>query len=201
MATKTQARRDDLRIKLLDLAEATIDTRGLSSLRARDLAKAAECSVGAIYNVFNDLDGLVMQVNGRTFLRLGKKVAASIDDMDASPPCERLVALAHTYLDFAQNNYRLWSALFGIKLTVESNVPEWYLQTLDDLFAHISQPVSELFPDLSMQDTHLMTRGLFSSVHGVVLLGLQQRISGLPDGEISRMLTLILSNLGRAENF
>ena len=59
MATKTQARREDLRLKLLDLAEATIKQHGLSSLRARDLATAAECSVGAIYNVFNDLDGLV----------------------------------------------------------------------------------------------------------------------------------------------
>ena len=76
-------------------------------------------------------------------------------------------------------------------MTSEANIPDWYQSTLDLLFTHISIPVSEIFPDFSPADTQLMTRGLFSSVHGVVLLGLQQRASS---AEISRMLTLILSN-------
>jgi len=201
LATKTQARHESLRLKLLDLAEATIAEQGLSNLRARDLAKAANCSVGAIYNVFSDLNGLVLQVNGRTFRHLGEKVSASVNGMEAAPPCERLVALAHAYLDFAQSNYRLWSALFGIKMTTESQIPDWYLQTLENLFKHISAPVSELFPEMKEGDIRLMTRGLFSSVHGVVLLGLQQRISGVPGGDISRMLSLILSNIGKTEIF
>lgn len=198
MAAKTKARREDLRKKLLDLAEATIAEQGLGALRARDLAKAGECSVGAIYNVFTDLNGLILQVNRRTFLRLGKQVASAITDMESAPACERLIALSHAYLDFAQNNYRLWNALFGIKMTTDSNIPEWYQSTLDLLFAHISKPVSEIFPDFSATDIQLMTRGLFSSVHGVVLLGLQQRASS---AEISRMLTLILSNISQNKVF
>ena len=198
MAAKTKARREDLRLKLIDLAEAQITEQGLASLRARDLAKAAECSVGAIYNVFTDLDGLVLQVNGRTFQRLGEQVASAITDMETAPACERLIALSHAYLDFAQNNYRLWSALFGIKMTSDANIPAWYQTTLDLLFAHISKPVSEIFPEFGAADTQLMTRGLFSSVHGVVLLGLQQRASS---AEISRMLTLILSNISQNKVF
>ena len=198
MATKTQARREDLRSKLVTLAEATIAETGLASLKARDLAKAADCSVGAIYNVFKDLNGLILHVNGVTFRRLGAQVTGAISGMDDTAPCERLIALSHAYLDFAQNNYRLWNALFGIKMTTDSEIPDWYQQTLEDLFAHIHKPVAEIFPDMASANVHLMTRGLFSSVHGVVLLGLQQRV---PVQDISRMLTLILSNIGQNKVF
>ena len=193
MATHTQTRRDDLRKKLISLAEEKIAAEGLAALRARDLAKAAGCSVGAIYNVCHDINGLVLQVNGRTFQRLGQQVAAAITDMEHAPARARLIALSCAYLEFAQNNFRLWSALFGVKMTSDSDVPDWYLKTMNDLFAHISGPVAEIFPDFSTEDIHLMTRGLFSSVHGIVLLGLQQRLSGK---DISRMLTLLLSNTG-----
>ena len=60
------ARRDDLRQRLVAAAEAAVAQHGLESLKARTLAAAAGCSVGAIYDVFADLDGLVLAVNGRT---------------------------------------------------------------------------------------------------------------------------------------
>ena len=40
-----------------------------------------------------------------------------------------------------------------------------------------------------------MTRALFSSVHGIVLLGLERRISGVPPEKLERMIELVLSNI------
>ncbi|MFT6075628.1 MAG: AcrR family transcriptional regulator, partial [Yoonia sp.] len=60
MASKTETRRTELRNKLIDIAEKTIATEGLSALRARDLAAQAGCAVGAIYNVFGDLAELAL---------------------------------------------------------------------------------------------------------------------------------------------
>ncbi len=197
MAKNTKTRHENLRNRLIDLAEQTVRETGLSALRARDLAKQADCSVGAIYNVFSDMNGLALHVNGRTFQRLGAAVAASTDGMETDPPCERLVALSHAYLNFASENYTTWSALFDIEMKVGPEVPEWYLSALADLFRHINGPVREIFPKLSRKDSELMTRGLFSSIHGIVLLGLQQRISGVPLDEMARMITLILSNLSK----
>ena len=71
MSEKIEARKAALKKNLTDLAEAQIAAQGFASLRARDLAKEAGCSVGAIYNVFDDLTALTLEVNGRTFLRLG----------------------------------------------------------------------------------------------------------------------------------
>ena len=69
--SKASLRRDDLRLRLIDLAEAQIAASGAASLKARDLAAQAGCAVGAIYNVVDDMTALVMQVNVRTFARLG----------------------------------------------------------------------------------------------------------------------------------
>src|SRR5918911_2138437 len=67
-------RRRRLRDTLMAAAEGMIRRQGLSGLRARELAKAAGCAVGAIYNVFPDLDGLVLAVNAGTLDRIDAAV-------------------------------------------------------------------------------------------------------------------------------
>src|SRR5450631_3331712 len=59
-------RRAELRQKLIDAAEHLIKTHGLSGVKARPLAEAACCALGAIYNVFPDLDALILAVSART---------------------------------------------------------------------------------------------------------------------------------------
>src|SRR6186997_1420454 len=66
MATKTAERREELRGALIDAAERTIAAGGLEALRARELAEEVGCAVGAIYNVFPNLDALIFEVNART---------------------------------------------------------------------------------------------------------------------------------------
>ena len=62
------------------------------------------------------------------------------------------------------------------------------------LFALIAAPLSQVFPDWDRDEIDLMTRALFSSVHGIVLLGLEKRISGVPQNQIERMIALLLLN-------
>src|SRR5690242_17828165 len=62
----TDQRRAHLRDVLVGAAERTITQHGPGSLRARALAEEAGCAVGAIYNVVEDLDDLVLLVNART---------------------------------------------------------------------------------------------------------------------------------------
>ncbi|MDH5531314.1 MAG: WHG domain-containing protein, partial [Paracoccaceae bacterium] len=112
------------------------------------------------------------------------------------PPVARLIRMSNAYLAFASENTNLWRALFDLEMTNEMPVPEWYLKELQQLFAHIARPVSELFPDLTPEDLDLMTRALFSSVHGIVLLGLQNRISGVSRGNIEKMIGHVLRKIG-----
>ena len=197
MAGKVQARREALRIKLIEIAEARIAEAGLDALRARDLAQEADCAVGAIYNVFADLRDLIMAVNGRTFQALGKHVAQALQGHEGDSPTDRLIVMSHAYLDFASTHPQRWRALFDVQMSTETQVPDWYLGELERLFSHIARPVSECFPDMSSDDVALMTRALFSSVHGIVLLGLERRISGVPQDQLRRMIALVLTQATR----
>ena len=196
MAQATEQRRDDLRKRLIDLAEARIAVSGLPAVRARDLAREAGCSVGAIYNVFTDLNGLIMAVNGRTFRRLGAHVSAALEGTDAGPQ-QRLVIMGHAYLGFAAANTRVWRALFDLQMSTDMDVPDWYLKELRDVFALIAAPLRDLFPDWDTSRIDLMTRALFSSVHGIVLLGLERRISGVEAHRMGDMIRFVIGAAAR----
>lgn len=197
MAGKVEARRAALREKLIDLAEARIEVEGLSALRARDLAKEAKIAVGAIYSHFDDLHALILEVNGRTFARLGEVVATAVAANAGAPPNERLIAMSHAYLGFAQDHPKLWRALFDVEMRADGPVPEWYGAAMRRLFLFISEPLTEIFPDYGQQHLDLMTRTLFSSVHGIVLLGLENRISGVPGPQLNMMIRMLLEQVGQ----
>jgi AcrR family transcriptional regulator len=193
--TKADLRRDDLRARLIDIAEDVIAQHGLSAIKARGLAQAAGCAVGAIYNVFPDLNGLIMAVNGRTFHALGSFVSASVAASAPDKPQAELISMSLAYLRFASDHTNLWRALFDLDMSTDMEVPHWYLAELGKLFALIGAPLARLFPHHTPQETELMTRTLFSSVHGIVHLGLQRRISGVPLHRIEEMIALLLSNV------
>lgn len=196
MAGKVEARKAALREKLIDLAEVQIEAEGLASLRARELARQAGCAVGAIYTHFEDLNALTLEVNGRTFTRLGAAVGAVVTRGQAQAPNARLIAMSHAYLAFAGDHPKLWRALFDVEMRSDGPVPEWYGRAMAQLFAYITEPLAEIFPDFDAAELDLMTRTLFSSVHGIVLLGLENRISGVPGEQLKTMIRLLLEQVG-----
>src|SRR5262249_1715270 len=104
----TEQRRAQLRDALVVAAERAIARQGLGTLRARALAQEAGCAVGAIYNVVEDLDDLVLLVNARTLAALERDlIAADRAGEPADGPnaaIARLVRMAIAYLDFAAAN-------------------------------------------------------------------------------------------------
>lgn len=191
MARKTESRRKELRDNLIIIAERTIAANGLGALRARDLASEAGCAVGAIYNVFGDLTDLALAVNARTFHRLGADVAEALADAPEDP-VEQLVVMAQAYHHFAADNHLSWRALFDVERAPGEAAPDWYLHEMGQLFAYISDPLAVIFPDRDTDELALLTRALFSSVHGIVLLGLDEASAGVSTDNIDRMIGLVL---------
>ncbi|MEJ6403672.1 TetR/AcrR family transcriptional regulator [Yoonia sp. 2307UL14-13] len=194
MAGKVAERRAALRENLVLIAERTIAEKGLTALRARDLASEAGCAVGAIYNVFGDLTDLVLTVNARTFHRLGADVAEALADAPQDP-VEQLVIMAQAYHRFAAENHLSWRALFDVDRAPGEAAPDWYLEEMGRLFAYISDPLAVIFPNRDPHEHALLTRALFSSVHGIVLLGLDEASAGVPPEDVDRMIALVLRQM------
>ena len=194
MAGKVEARRAVLRDTLIAHAETRIKADGLKNLRTRDLAKDAGCALGAIYNVFGDLNDLVLAVNARTFHRLGAAVAETLAQAPQNAT-QQLIVMSHAYHRFAAENFNAWRALFDIERPAGEAAPDWYLAEIGQLFAYIDAPLSVLFPDHDAPKRALLTKALFSSVHGIVLLGLDEASAGVPAAQLDEMISLIFNHL------
>ena len=182
------ARRQSLREQLLAAAEQAISQNGLADLRARALAEAVGCSVGAIYNAYRDLDALILAVNARTLAAIEAAMTAA-----QGAPAARLLAMAQSYLDYAAHNRHRWAALFSHRMTSGRPVPEDYLRQTDRAFSHIEEPLAGLRPDLSAEACHALARTLFSAVHGVVALGLDEKVATFDLALLSAQLRLLLA--------
>jgi AcrR family transcriptional regulator len=193
--TRTEQRHMDLRQRLIEIAAVQIAAEGAASLKARDLAARAGCSVGAIYNVVDDMTALVMEVNLRSFTALRQAAEAAMAASSHLGPQDQLIALGEAYLDFAITHLHAWRALFEVNAQLAA-VPDWYQQALDTLFASIAPPVRTLFPALPPEELALMVEALFSAVHGIVLLGLQNPDAAVPHDRIARKIAMVMRRIG-----
>lgn len=196
MSRRSDERRAQLRKVLVAAARRRVRAGGLGAVRARDLAGDAGCAVGAIYNVFDDMTALLVEVNGETFRALGAAVADAHARAQGHDPREALIGMALAYLDFAADQANLWRALFDLELDEGRAVPDWYRGELDKLFAHIRGPLGALFADRSDDALAAMTQAVFASVHGIVLLGLDMRLTGQPRDKVAEMIRMVLRELG-----
>jgi AcrR family transcriptional regulator len=197
--SKTTERRQQLKNALISAAERTIENHGLGGLRARALAYRVGCAVGAIYNVVSDLDDLVFEVNSRTLAALERHLAAAETCGAAETPSavDRLVRLGTAYLAFAAAHTLRWRALFEHRPPVGKPMPDRYLEEQRQLFRLVEEPLGELQPQLSSARRALVARSLFSAVHGMVMLGLEEKLQTLPLESLREQVALIVSTIGR----
>jgi len=166
---------------LLEAAEKRIIANGVKSLKARDLAADIGIALGGLYNLVADMDALLLLVSSRTLSRLGAFAegrTAHLPMATRAEAIERLVAVATSYLDFARENLELWRMVFELRL--DSPLPEWAAQDQLRLFRHIALPLAAIMPDLDTISLTVRARTLFAAVHGIVTIGLEERLIAVP---------------------
>ena len=177
--SKTLERRAKQREALIEAAERMIKTKGLAGLKTRELAHEIGVANGAVYNLVADVDELVLMIGSRTLARLDADLSAA-ESAGAPGPEAALVRIAIAYCDFAAHNIELWRALFEHRMPPEKPLPDWAIADQMHLFRHIHQPLAALFPQRSFDDISVTARSLFSAVHGMVALGLEQKLIAVP---------------------
>ena len=189
MAGLREEKRDNLKMRLIDAAEAQIAAEGLVGLKARVVTAAAGCALGALYTAFEDLDRLILHVNSRTLARLG--AALEVACPAGQGPKQAIAALAQGYVGFALQNYRLWAALFS------HHLPEWHIKDHAVLIAQIIRPLSQLRPDLNPTALQQRARTVFSAVHGVVAMAVTGRYVTTPQKDLPGEVAAIVDALTR----
>jgi AcrR family transcriptional regulator len=190
--SKVLERRDKFREALILAAERAIAEKSLAGLKTRDLAREIGVANGAVYNLVEDVDELILRVGSRTLARLDVALSAA-EQNEPAEPAKRLVRVAIAYCDFAVDNLELWRALFEHRMEPGKPVPEWAIREQTELFRHIYTPLAELFPKHASDELGVRARSLFSAVHGMVALGLEQKLIAVPVGALRQEIATIVS--------
>ena len=176
------------RLQILEIARSIIATKGLRSLKVRDVAEAAGCSVGSVYNEFGDFDGVILTVNRETVQALTVRLGG----VPAENPVRQLYGLAETYLEFFAENANLLRSLFEHRMEDDRPYPDDILQMVMDAFALMHPPLVRVLPDADDVKIALLSRTLFSAVHGIISLGLEERMIAVPPQMLRQQVTQFL---------
>jgi AcrR family transcriptional regulator len=184
------------RLLILEIARTIIATKGLRSLKVRDVAEAAGCSVGSVYNEFGDFDGVILTVNRETVQALTARLAA----VPGEDPVRQLYGLAATYLEFFVERANLLRSLFEHRMEDDRPYPDDILQMVMDAFALMHPPLVRVLPNADDVKIALLSRTLFSAVHGIISLGLEERMVAVPPQmlrqQVEQFLDAQLAGLG-----
>lgn len=176
------------RFQILEIARGIIASKGLRSLKVRDVAEAANCSVGSVYNEFGDFDGVILTVNRETVQAL----TARLRGVPGEDPVRQLYGLAETYLDFFAEHANLLRSLFEHRMEDDRPYPDDILQMVMDAFALMHPPLVRVLPNADDVRIALLSRTLFSAVHGIISLGLEERMVAVPPQMLRQQVTQFL---------
>jgi AcrR family transcriptional regulator len=111
---RTKQRTPALRAKLLDSAVEVLGREGSAGFTTRRVARAADTSPPAVYELFGDRGGLIREVFFEGFRLLGAQLAAleTTDD-----PRADLIAMTASYREFVRRNPELAQVMFSRPFT------------------------------------------------------------------------------------
>jgi AcrR family transcriptional regulator len=111
---RTKQRTPELRARLLDSAVEVLGREGTAGFTTRRVARAADTSPPAVYELFGDRGGLIRAVFFEGFRQLGARLAALEQTDD---PRADLVAMTAAYRDFVRRNPELAGVMFSRPFT------------------------------------------------------------------------------------
>ena len=185
--------RDRQHVLLIEIAESVLASEGLAAVQARRIAKEAGCSVGTLYNIFGDIDGLILAANERTLNALGVALQRAAANANSGDLKSRLMALATAYLDFATANPRRWRAVFEHRLPEGREIPAFYVEDRRRLIGLIETQIAPVIAH--SQPRSDAAHALFSAVHGIVLLSLDEKLSPFDPATCHRQLRFLIENV------
>lgn len=163
-------KRQEFSRKALDAAESLIIEDGLDGLNARKLAEAVGCSIGTLYNVYGNLDGIIQTLNARTLHRLHQALEEASRSVEG--PEAQMIVLAHAYIDFAERQPSVWRAVFDHQPANEKAIPDWYKATINKIAGLAIDILSPLFQPAERLEAHRAATIIWSGVHGICALSL-----------------------------
>jgi len=162
MGRRSDHSREELEALIVAEGHRLLAETGYARFSAREVAKRIGYSIGTIYNVFADLDRLMMAINGRTF----EMWAAFLRERLAAADGDRIEALVQGYFRFAGENRNLWMAIYDHRLPPGTPLPLNEDEERRKLTIIVIHELATALPGVSDDAVERLARSLIATVHG-----------------------------------
>lgn len=155
---------EKLRQLILDSARSIIEEDGLVGLSARLIARRIEYSAGTLYNVFENLDDLLLTIQ---IEMLADAVEGLKKVRREGQPRQYVEGLARAYIDFALTHKRTWNLLFQHQLPNGHAVPSELHKYVNELIAVVTAALQPMMPRAPASEVDRAARVLWAGIHGI----------------------------------
>jgi AcrR family transcriptional regulator len=192
MARRTDHSRDELSDLILDEAQKIIEDKGVAALTARSIASAIGYSPGTLYNLFANIDEIILHLNARTMDDLHKKLLEAVQQ--SSSDRAKLDKLITTYLRYNKTSRQRWNLLFEHRLPPDQTLPKWYNRRLDTLLDLLATTIRTLLPDCGEKEIKHSARVLWSGLYGICSLIQANSLTGVSAKSVDEMARSLIYN-------
>ena len=182
-AVEMDRRREALRDLVLGIAERAVRERGLSSLRAKEIASEAGCSIGLLYSAFKDMDGVAVALKALVLKRMADALTAASLLVDDGPEhaMARIKAIGAAYVEFALGDPEMWGVLF-VHRVGGAMVPAEISGPMRTLVSVLDESLGQIVPEATGARRASLGRAVMATLAGVVASGLDHRgVAGAED--------------------
>ena len=190
MGRRSDHSRKELRRLALDSARGIAESDGYRALTVRRIADRLGYAPGTLYNLFNNLDELVLRLRGETLDEL-YALLSETEPVDGFPEA-RLMALAQTYIQFVREHPKLWNLMFEHTLPDGELIPDWYREKSHRLLGLVERAIQPLFKSGEEKELQHHAQVLWAAVHGVCSVKITDRLIIKTDTADEMVRSLIL---------
>lgn len=169
MGRRSQHTPDQLRELILEAARKIVVDKGFREASAREIAREIGYAPGTLYNMFRNLDEILLHVECRLLEDLDEQLATA---SAGSKGLEALRKFASSYTEYAYTHPRLWELLREHHPASRSNSPDWYLERLNAPRKRLETLLSDVAPAADQANVIRAAHLVWASVHGLLSVSL-----------------------------
>ena len=168
--------KDNIQNLLIHIGRKIVKEKGASALTARKLSEASDCSVGAIYNQFSNMDNYVLVQNYITLDELSEKLQ-TVEKTDN--PFVDMNNLLQNFVTFVLENNNLRFMLYNYHLTTRRRFSFYYLRKVASLIKIVNEHIEKIVPEMDAPERLLSAQVLWLTLLSVSSFLTNDSLNGL----------------------
>ncbi|MEZ8103675.1 MULTISPECIES: TetR/AcrR family transcriptional regulator [Vibrio] len=191
MARRNDHTREQLVSLTLDTVKAFLEENTHHELSLRKVANMIGYVPSTLVNVFGNYNLLLLHAIAQTLDELSEQAKTVVSKTTNSK--DALYELAFCYHDFAQQHPYRWQLIFQHNMNGDQ-LPEWQAERIDNMTGMLESLLAELAPSRSKQEVLQASRVLWSGVHGITLLSVDDKFFSSEPIDGKELINNLISN-------